>query len=62
MMCYATDEILLPTLNCKLADVFFFFFFFSTNSDLYSTFNFLIAKEQWRTLLQMETSQANHQR
>ena len=57
MMCYATYEILRPKLNNKLTE-----FFFSTNSDLCCNFNFLIVNEQWRTLPEMETSQANHQR
>ena len=39
MMCYATYEILSPTLNYKFNEIFF-----SAHSDLYSNFNFLIAK------------------
>ena len=33
--------------------------FLSNNSGLHSDFDFPIAKEQWRTLLEKETSQAN---
>ena len=39
-MCYETYEILSPRLNYKLTWVAFF----PANSDLYSNFNFLIAK------------------
>ena len=51
-------EILRPKLNNKLSEIFYQLTVIFSATLVFD----LIVKEQWRTLPEMETSQANHQR